>query len=248
MSMWQPFTERARSAIVLAQEAAQRYDNSIDADHIFLGIVEEGGSAAAEAVLSFGISALDVWNAADKRMGKAISRSGGDDMVFSSKAKRVIECAFEESRKLQHTYLGTEHLLLAYLLECNSQDSLLGDLRLNQALLKAKVLAFLEREPKVSAPSSEAPAMTPPELLGFLFSEIGRLDSPGLHSAIERESLRRLYYIDTEDLWKRLQGAAGRRDVIGTLMYALFIDCRENRTADETIREIRRRIGENYGH
>ncbi len=69
MSMWRPFTERARWAIVLAQQAAQRHGNrSIEPDHIFVGIVKEGGSAAAEAVLSFGITALQVRVAAQKRM------------------------------------------------------------------------------------------------------------------------------------------------------------------------------------
>ena len=245
MSMWLPFTERARWAIILAQQAAQRHGSqSIEPDHIFVGIVEEGGSAAAEAVSSFGVSALDVRVAAQKRMETG---SAAGEMVFSSGAKRVIELAFEESQRLQHAYVGTEHLLLGYLRERESQDSLLAHLQINAASLKAKVLEFLDQEPKVSTPSSHAPVMSRPDSFGLLFADIERLDSPGLRSAIEHESRRRLYYIDTEELWKRLQGAAARRDVIGSLMYALFIGRRENRTADETIRELRSRIGENYG-
>ncbi len=58
--------------------------------------------------------------------------------------------------------------------------------------------------------------MSQPDTFGLLFSDLDRLDAPGLRSAIDRESRRRLYYIE--------------------------------RTADETTREIRRRIRENYGN
>lgn len=246
MSMWQPFTERARHAIVLAQERAQVYgSHSIEPDHIFIGIVEEGGSAAAEAVASFGISAQDVRAAADKRMKIGDIIKG--EMIFSSGAKRVIERAFEESHALLHNYIGTEHLLLGYLSERNVQDSILADLQIDSAKLRTKVLDFLEKEPKTTTPRGDVPISTRADSLELLFADIGSLDSPGLRSAIDRESQRRLYYIDTEDLWKRLQGAVARHDVIGALMYAAFVNCRENRSADETLREIRRRIRENYG-
>src|SRR5690348_5028844 len=101
MPMWQPFTERARWAIVLAHEVAQRYGNrSIEPDHLFVGIVEEGGSAAAEAVLSFGISALEVRHAAEKRLGAGESGPPPGEVVFAEESKHVIELAFAESQRL----------------------------------------------------------------------------------------------------------------------------------------------------
>jgi hypothetical protein len=63
---------------------------------------------------------------------------------------------------------------------------------------------------------------------------------------VEQSSEKRLYYIDTEDLWKRLQACAARQDVIGSVMYALFINRREERSSEETFREIVKRIEENY--
>lgn len=248
MSMWRPFTERARRAIVLAQEVAQRYgDRFILPDHIFIAIVQEGGSIAAEAVTALGAGRADVEIAAEKRMKTIASRPAGEEMLFSDGAKRVIEFAFEQAQALQHKYLSTEHLLLGYIRETDSKNSILLDLPVDRAALKRTILDFLEREPKSNAPSSGAPALPQHDVLSFLFSDIERLDSPGLRSAVEHESRRRLYYIDTEDLWKRLQAAVGRRDVVGSLMYALFINRRENRTAVQTIDNIRQRISESYG-
>ena len=248
MAMWQPFTERARSAIVLAQEAAQHYrTSSIDPGHIFIGIVEAGESAAAQILLSFGAGPSRVRSAVQKRI-KAAGLAAGDDFVFSLQAKRVIELAFEESRKLQHNYVGTEHLLLGYVRVASPSDSTLAELQIDPHRLEAKLLEFLEREPKTSVRGGDAPKAAQAESLASVFSEIERLDSPGLQSGIEHESQRRLYYVDTEDLWKRMQASVARRDVVGAMMYALFIQHRENRVADETIAEMRRRIRESYGN
>jgi ATP-dependent Clp protease ATP-binding subunit ClpA len=169
-------------------------------------------------------------------------------MVFTAGAKRLIESAFEESRRLNHNYIGVEHLMLAYTRLEPPDRSLLDDLDIDRTAFREKIIELLPMWIQPGGPPStvQTTAATHGDLLGNLFNRIIALDRPGLQSAVERTSERRLYYIDTEDLWKRLQACVARRDVIGSLMYALFIDHREERTAEETFREIVQRIDENY--
>src|SRR5665213_1676314 len=61
MSMWEPFTERARRSIVLAQEEAQRLGNNyIGTEHILLGIISEGESLAAKVLETLGVNPAKV--------------------------------------------------------------------------------------------------------------------------------------------------------------------------------------------
>src|ERR1700681_4720431 len=61
MSMWEPFTERARRSIVLAQEEAQRLGNNyIGTEHILLGIISEGESLAAKVLETLGVNLAKV--------------------------------------------------------------------------------------------------------------------------------------------------------------------------------------------
>ena len=168
MSMSRPlFTERARWAMVLAQEAAQRYGNrSIEPDHVFVGIVEEAGR---EAMVALGISASEVRIAASKRMETGCAPGA---MAFSAGAKRVIELAFEESQRLECNWVGTEHLLLGYLRGLDSQDSLLADIRANPASLKAKALELLAQAPKDITLPINAPMPLRADSFGLLLSDI----------------------------------------------------------------------------
>src|ERR1700739_4275162 len=112
MSMWEPFTERARRSIVLAQEEAQRLGNNyIGTEHILLGIISEGESPAAKVLETLGVNLAKA-----RQEVEAIIARGAEivqqEMIFTPPAKRAIELAFEEARQLNHNYVGTEHLLL----------------------------------------------------------------------------------------------------------------------------------------
>lgn len=115
--MWEPFTERARRAIILAQEEAQRLGNNyIGTEHLLLGIISEGESVAAKVLENLDISLEKVRGEVEAIVGRGSSSARGE-MVFTPRAKRVIELAFEEARKLGHNYIGTEHLLLGLVKE-----------------------------------------------------------------------------------------------------------------------------------
>src|SRR5579872_1057854 len=117
MSMWEPFTERARRSIVLAQEDAQRLGNNyIGTEHILLGIISEGESLAAKVLETLGVNLAKVRQEVEAIVGRG-GQTVQQEMVFTPRAKRVIELAFEEARQLNHNYIGTEHLLLGLIRE-----------------------------------------------------------------------------------------------------------------------------------
>lgn len=112
MSSWEPFTERARRSITLAQEEANRLgSNFIGTEHILLGIISEGENLAAKVLGSLGITLAKVRDDVVALVERA-DQTVQQEMVFTPRAKRVIELAFEEARLLNHNYIGTEHLLL----------------------------------------------------------------------------------------------------------------------------------------
>ncbi|MFP4496947.1 MAG: ATP-dependent Clp protease ATP-binding subunit [Vulcanimicrobiota bacterium] len=115
--MWEPFTERARKSIVLAQEEAQRLGNNyIGTEHLLLGIISEGESVAAKVLENLGVGLKKVRGEVEAIVGKG-GKPTNQEMVFTPRAKRVIELAFEEARNLSHNYIGTEHLLLGLVKE-----------------------------------------------------------------------------------------------------------------------------------
>src|ERR1700738_5540618 len=112
MSMWEPFTERARRSIVLAQEEAQPLGNHyIGAEHILLGIIAEGESLAAKVLETLGVNLAKVRQEVEAIVGRG-GQTVQQEMVFTPRAKRVIELAFEEARQVKHQYSVAAPLLL----------------------------------------------------------------------------------------------------------------------------------------
>src|SRR3712207_3269706 len=111
------FTERARKVLTLAQEEAQRFNhNYIGTEHLLLGLVREGDGVAAKVLANLGVELNKVRSAVEFIIGR------GDRMVLGEigltpRAKKVIELAVDEARRLNHHYIGTEHLLLGLVRE-----------------------------------------------------------------------------------------------------------------------------------
>jgi ATP-dependent Clp protease ATP-binding subunit ClpC len=162
MSMWEPFTERARRAVVLAQEESQRLGNNyIGTEHLLLGIISEGESSAAKVLESMGVSLAKVRSEVEAivGIGKSVVHS---EMVFTPRAKRVVELAFEEARRMNNNYVATEHLLLGLIRE---GDGVAGRVLINLGVdsLRAREavlsLTNAERDPKpVERPRKPAPS------------------------------------------------------------------------------------------
>ncbi|MBI2857555.1 MAG: AAA family ATPase, partial [Chloroflexi bacterium] len=116
-SRFEKFSERARRALSLAQEEAQRFNHSyIDTEHVLLGLVREEDGMAAKVLTNLGVGLTKVRTAVEFIMGRGEKPSTGE-LGLTPRAKRVIEFAVDEARRLNHSYIGTEHLLLGLLRE-----------------------------------------------------------------------------------------------------------------------------------
>jgi ATP-dependent Clp protease ATP-binding subunit ClpC len=116
-SRFEKFTERARKVLTLSQEEAQRFNhNYIGTEHILLGLVREGDGVAAKVLVNLGLELERVRQTVESSMGKG-ERTVSGEVGLTPRAKRVIELAVDEARRLHHNYIGTEHLLLGLLRE-----------------------------------------------------------------------------------------------------------------------------------
>ncbi len=111
------FTERARRVLTLAQEEAQRLNhNYIGTEHLLLGLVREGDGIAARILNNLGVQLPKVRSAVESIVGRGETMFMGA-IGLTPRAKKVIELAVDESRRLNHHYIGTEHLLLGLVRE-----------------------------------------------------------------------------------------------------------------------------------
>jgi len=161
MSMWEPFTERARRSIVLAQEEAQRLGNNyIGTEHILLGIISEGESLAAKVLETLGVNLSKVRSEVEAIVGRG-GQTVQQEMVFTPRAKRVIELAFEEARQLNHNYIGTEHLLLGLIREGEGVAArVLTNLGVDPAKVRVQTTSLLGAEGQPPAPKGKSKTPT----------------------------------------------------------------------------------------
>jgi ATP-dependent Clp protease ATP-binding subunit ClpC len=213
--MWEPFTEPARRSIVAAQEAAERLGSqSIDADHLFIGIVSVGGSVAAEVLDSFDVTSGRVDDAARRVLSRGDQRQN-QEMIFAPGAKRMIERAFEEARNLHHEYIGAEHLTLSWLAEFASKSALSGALGIDSASIRTKLL-----EKASTGPSTHSAA---PFSLDNCFRSVTR----GKRGEAE-----------SSGYWEALNRAADKHDVGAVLLYGFLIAKSSGLSASETAKHI----------
>tara|TARA_A100001037_G_scaffold69872_2_gene62401 strand:- start:21046 stop:23520 length:2475 start_codon:yes stop_codon:yes gene_type:complete len=116
-SRFEKFSERARRVLSLAQEEAQRFNhNYIGTEHILLGLVRETDGVAARVLSSLNVELSKVRSAVEFIIGRGERPSPGD-IGLTPRAKKVIELAVDEARRLSHHYIGTEHLLIGIMRE-----------------------------------------------------------------------------------------------------------------------------------
>lgn len=103
--------------LTLAQEEAQRFNhNYIGTEHLLLGLVREGEGVAAKVLSNLGVELTKVRTAIEFIIGHGERQVVGE-IGLTPRAKRVIELAVDEARRLDHHYIGTEHLLLGLIRE-----------------------------------------------------------------------------------------------------------------------------------
>ena len=114
-SGFERFSEGARKVLTKAQEEAKRLGHGyIDTEHILLGIVDEEGGVAGKVLTNLGVPLPKIRAAVEFVVGKGERRTTGE-ISLAPRAKRAIEVAVDEARRLNSSYIGSEHLLLGLL-------------------------------------------------------------------------------------------------------------------------------------
>ncbi|MFN8506626.1 MAG: ATP-dependent Clp protease ATP-binding subunit [Dehalococcoidia bacterium] len=157
------FTERARRVLTLAQEEAHRFNhNYIGTEHILLGLVREGDGVAAKVLGNLGVELNKVRSAVEFIIGRG-DRTVLGEIGLTPRAKKVIELAVDEARRLTHSYIGTEHLLLGLVREGEGiAAGVLESLGVNLERVRAETTRILSQSsPQAATAGARQATRTP---------------------------------------------------------------------------------------
>ncbi|MGI6697848.1 MAG: ATP-dependent Clp protease ATP-binding subunit [Clostridia bacterium] len=112
------FTERAQKVLIIAQqEAAALGHNYVGTEHLLLGIVKEGKGIAAQVLKGMGVDSDKVIEKIEELTGRGDQGAVTQMIYLTPRTKRVLELSVLEARRMNHNYVGTEHLLLGLIRE-----------------------------------------------------------------------------------------------------------------------------------
>ncbi len=162
------FTERVRKVLAMArEEAARLHHEYVGTEHILLGLIREGEGVAAAVLQNLSVDLDDIQQKIEEtvKKGKAATATG-PDLPYTSRAKKVLELAMSEARELNHSYVGTEHLLLGLLREEKGiAAQVLTDAGVNLDAARAETLRLLgtEMPQQPGGATAQAGGTTPPQ-------------------------------------------------------------------------------------
>lgn len=110
--LYDKFTKRAKQVLQLATEEARNFNHPyVGTEHILLGLIRENEGIAARVLEDLGVKLAQARNAVEFIVGVG-EVAYSNEQELTARAKKVIEYAIEEAKRLNHHYIGTEHLLL----------------------------------------------------------------------------------------------------------------------------------------
>ena len=188
MDRFDKFTDRARKVLTLAQDEAQRFNhNYIGTEHLLLGLVREGEGVAARVLENMNVELAKVRTAVEFIIGRG-DRPVVGEVGLTPRAKRVIELAIDEARRLGHNYIGTEHLLLGLVREGEGiAAGVLESLGVNLDKVRHEVIRVLSQSSSVGPTQETKRASKTPtvDALGINLTDAARADK--LDPVIGRE-------------------------------------------------------------
>ncbi|HSR14980.1 MAG TPA: ATP-dependent Clp protease ATP-binding subunit, partial [Gemmatimonadales bacterium] len=155
------FTDRVRKVLQMArEEAARLHHEYVGTEHILLGLIREGEGVAAAVLTNLSVDLEEIQQKIEEtvKKGKAGAVTG-PDLPYTSRAKKVLELAMAEARELNHSYVGTEHLLLGLLREEKGiAAQVLTDAGVGLEQSRAETLRLLGSDMPPQAAGGAAPA------------------------------------------------------------------------------------------
>lgn len=212
-----------------AQEIAARHgDNFISHHHLFIAITDDGD--VARVLSTLGVDHERVAEAADKTLGEEAA-APVQEMVFTPEAKRMIELAFDNARRIGNTFIAPEHVALGYISLGKKYTQIIPELEIDEEKFRDLLIASLNEKPKhhVGPPSHgvEAPSR-------------GKVTFEDVYRKAGNVEGRRT----SVDLWHLVQAAAEQRDLASVFIHALSIAVRESIAPDVLLTHIENRLEE----
>ncbi|MCK5129520.1 MAG: ATP-dependent Clp protease ATP-binding subunit [Clostridiales bacterium] len=152
------FTQNARNALNNAQlEAQQLGQNYVGTEHLLLGIIAVGESAASNILVEKGVAPEAIREHIVQLVGESEFDENGN-FAMTPRSKNVMELSIREAKALNHNYVGTEHLLLALTREHSSIASrILSDLGVDLTALKDELLNMLKNQEMTKEKEQKTP-------------------------------------------------------------------------------------------
>src|SRR3954469_9923728 len=162
------FTPRAQQVLALARKEADRFNhNFVGTEHLLLGLIKLGQGVAVNVLQKLGLDLETVRMEVEKQVGTGPDQKMIGNIPYTPRVKKVLALAAKEAKALNHTYVGTEHILLGLLREGDGVAArVLKNLDVDIEQTRQEILKELdpnfsaqEEQPTASAESSEkAPA------------------------------------------------------------------------------------------
>ena len=112
------FTPRAQQVLALARKEADRFHhNYVGTEHLLLGLINLGQGVAVNVLQKMGLDLDSVRQAVDEQVGLGPEAKPSGNVPYTPRVKKVLALAGKEAKGLNHSYVGTEHILLGLLRE-----------------------------------------------------------------------------------------------------------------------------------
>jgi len=155
------FTPRAQQVLALARKEADRFNhNFVGTEHLLLGLIKLGQGVAVNVLQKMGLDLETVRMEVEKQVGTGPDQKMVGNIPYTPRVKKVLALASKEAKALNHTYVGTEHILLGLLREGDGVAArVLKNLEVDIEQARQEILK--ELDPNFTAPEEAAAAGNP---------------------------------------------------------------------------------------
>lgn len=143
--MWERFTERAKHVVSAAREEATRLNSEyVRTEHILLGLCREPEGIAARALENLAVDIEALALEIEQQCQRGTATVSSEEIAFTPRAKKVLELAVDEARRFNHSYIGTEHILLGLIKEGEGiAAKVLQDMKIDLGRVQAEIIRLL---------------------------------------------------------------------------------------------------------
>lgn len=156
------FTPRAQEVIALARQEADRFNhNFVGTEHLLLGLIKLGRGVAVNVLQKLGLDLESVRMEVEKQVGTGPDQKIIGNIPYTPRVKKVLALAAKEAKALNHTYVGTEHILLGLLREGGGIAArILKNLKVDVEQTRREILKELDPNYEFASEPAAAPPKT----------------------------------------------------------------------------------------